>query len=127
MKLFNEFLLVAAGGSIGAIIRYAIARACETSLKITFPVATLTANVIGCFLIGLLIGSGIGEKSDSVRLWFGVGLLGSLTTFSTFGAETIKCLHDNQWSIALSNVFANLVLGLLAVALGILVMRKFTG
>lgn len=127
MKPGIEILLVSIGGAVGAAMRFGISRAADSYLKFAFPVGTLLANVLGCFLIGLLVGSGAGEKSESFRLWFGVGMLGALTTFSTFGAETIKCATDGQWASAIGNVAANLVVGMSAVLAGISIAKRFFG
>ena len=132
MKPAIEILLVSIGGAVGAAMRFGISRAADTYLKLAFPTAifpvgTLIANVLGCFLIGMLVGSGAGEKSETFRLWFGVGMLGALTTFSTFGAETIKCASDGQWASAIASVAANLVVGLAAVLAGISLAKRFLG
>ena len=127
MKTGIECLLVAAGGAMGAMARFGISRFAESYLKFSFPVGTLIANVLRCFLIGLLVGSGAAEKSESLRLWFGIGMLGALTTFSTFGAETIKCASENQWAAALGNVASNLIVGLAAVLAGISIAKRFLG
>jgi CrcB protein len=124
MRTAFEFLLIGLGGAIGAMSRYAIN---EASLRLTsgaFPFGTLVANLTGCFLIGLLIGSGHAEKSDPLRLGIGVGFLGALTTFSTFGAETISRLNEEQWPLALANVLANVILGLTFVAIGFAVSKR---
>jgi len=80
---------------------------------------TLIANLVGCFLIGILIGSGKADTNHHLRLSFGVGFLGALTTFSTFGAETMHhAQHGAAWVAGL-NVAVNLIGGLLAVFVGI--------
>ena len=119
MKTEWQIFLVALGGALGSLGRFGINRLIDHFLKIPLPFATLTANVIGCFLIGVLIGSGKGESNGAARLGFGVGFLGALTTFSTFGAETIHHANEGQWAAAIGNVSANMIIGLAAVVIGI--------
>ena len=109
---------------MGAISRYGIALASNRFVPTAFPLGTLIANLAGCFLVGVLLGSGNAEKSDPLRLGVGVGFLGALTTFSTFGAETMNHLNQGNWLIAFSNVAANVLLGLGFVFLGMLAGRK---
>jgi CrcB protein len=120
-----DCLLIGAGGFVGAISRYGIAAASKLVWDSSFPVGTLIANVLGCFLIGLLIGSGQGEASRGARLLFGVGFLGALTTFSTFGAETVGSFHDQKQAIAIGNIVLNVAVGLAAVVAGIWLGKKF--
>lgn len=116
---FSDCLLVGAGGFAGAICRFVIAHVSRLTWATSFPLGTLIANLAGCFLIGVLIGSGKADANHHLRLSFGVGFLGALTTFSTFGAETIHhAQHGGVW-IAGLNVAVNLVGGLLAVVMGI--------
>ena len=126
MKTEWQFMFVALGGALGAMTRYGIANWTTHLIKHPFPLGTLLANVLGCFLVGILIGSGMADKHHPARLGIGVGFLGALTTFSTFGAETIKHVQDNQWAWAVGNVSANLVLGLTAVFLGMLIGKKLS-
>ena len=124
MRIGFEFLLIGLGGAVGAAVRYSIN---EIAIRFTsgaFPVGTLVANLAGCFMIGMLLGSGLGEKSEALRLGFGVGFLGALTTFSTFGADTITRIDEGQWGIALLNVAANVLLGLTCVVLGMVAGKK---
>ena len=121
----SDYLLVGAGGFVGAICRYGIAQLSRFAWATSFPVGTLIANLLGCFLIGILIGSGRAETNHSLRLSFGVGFLGALTTFSTFSAETINHAQSGGvWHAAL-NVAANLIIGLLAVVVGIAIGQRF--
>ena len=121
-----DCLLVGAGGFVGAMCRYGIAMSSKHWWAGSFPVGTLIANVTGCFLIGLLIGSGVGESNKTAKLMFGVGFLGALTTFSTFGAETIGAASDNRYGVAIGNVLVNLGIGLPAVMLGIWLGKKLS-
>jgi CrcB protein len=129
MKPIVEFSLIAMGGALGAMTRYAIHLWAdqtfkENALVSSLPVGTFIANVAGCFLIGLLIGSGRSELSRHLRLFAGIGFLGALTTFSTFGTETVKSLEEGSWAIATCNVLANVCFGLAAVMFGLWLGRK---
>lgn len=127
MRTEIELLLIGIGGAVGAMSRFGIAELSKKLFSSPFPVGTLVANLAGCFLIGVLVGSGQAEKSDPLRLGVGIGFLGSLTTFSTFGAETMKHINDSNWAVAAGNITANLLLGLLLVALGIVAGKKLVG
>ena len=123
--LFDCFL-IGAGGFVGAICRYGIAAASRQLWDSAFPLGTLIANILGCFLIGLLIGSGQNEASRNTKLLFGVGFLGALTTFSTFGAETVGSFGEQKQAIAISNVLLNVGVGLAAVVAGMWLGKKIS-
>ena len=122
-----NLLLISLGGALGALARYFVSISVGTVTKYGFPLGTLIANVVGCFLVGLLIGSGAGAKSQELRLGFGVGFLGALTTFSTFSAETFQQALDGNWGVATTNVLTNVVLCMIAVYLGVIIGRKIGG
>lgn len=124
MNTFFQILLVGLGGALGALSRFGISEGFRAWVKHPFPLGTLIANLLGCFLIGILIGSGVADKHHPTRLSVGIGFLGALTTFSTFGAETMSHFEKQEWGWAFGNIVANLVLGLLLVAVGIWVGRK---
>ena len=125
MKIFFECLLVGLGGTFGALCRFGIAELTSAFAKTSFPLGTLIANVGGCFLIGIFIGSGQDERSRQLKTFFGIGFLGALTTFSTFAAETVSSTSEGNSGIAIANVLANLSLGFGAVLLGMMVGRRF--
>lgn len=95
------FVLVALGGGAGAVLRFAIGLALNPGL---FPWATLTVNIAGAALIGLIWG--IAEDADWFAQWgralLVVGLLGGFTTFSAFSMETMSMLDSGRWVNALS-------------------------
>jgi len=96
--------LVMLGGAIGAALRYGVSWFAAVRLSPAFPWGTLAVNLVGSLLAGLLLGIIIarGGQGDSIRLFFGVGLLGGFTTFSAFSAETAFMLLSGQiWSAAL--------------------------
>ena len=127
MKLLIELWPIAIGGALGAICRFTISEWASGLTEGDFPVGTLIANVVGCLLIGVLIGSGKADTSVHWRLGFGTGFLGALTTFSTFGAETIKASQDGHWGVAGMNIGVNLVLGLAAVVAGLWIGKAMSG
>jgi len=106
----EPYLLIAAGGFAGASARYALGETVPGMAGI------LAINVLGCFLLGFLMYESIyvGAFSPHTRLVYGVGLLGAFTTFSTFSFQTF----ETSPVMAMLNVSASLVLGLLAVFLG---------
>ena len=113
--------LVFLGGGIGASLRHLLGGAAQAfSRSVTFPWGTFAVNVSGCFVIGLLAGLAEerGVPSGNVRTFLFVGVLGGYTTFSSFGNETINLLRGGEALAAAANAGGQLVLGLLAVALG---------
>lgn len=123
MRPWFGVLLVALGGAIGAVARHASNELCrrllESKLGRFWPLSTLLVNVVGCFLIGLLMALfHRGQLSDGWRLLLVTGGLGALTTFSTFSFETLVLGRDETITLAMLNTAANVVLCLLAVWLG---------
>jgi CrcB protein len=121
-----KILLVMAGGSIGALSRYAVSLWAAKLLGTRFPWGTLAVNLSGCFLIGLafaLAERGLTIMNPSMRLFFITGYLGALTTFSTFGLETLISMREGTYFVAASNILANNVIGAALVFLGMLVGR----
>lgn len=125
MNWFAEIGLVALGGALGASSRYGVSKLIDFYVKSSLPIATLIVNVSGCLLIGLLLGSGLDGKDHPVRIFFGIGFLGALTTFSSFGEETIVHAREGNWWIVGFNVFANLMICLVAVVIGMFLGKRF--
>lgn len=117
---------VGMGGALGALTRYGIATWVETWWQGSFAVGTLIANVVGCFLIGILTGSGSTDRSEPLRLGLGVGFLGGLTTFSTFGADTYQHFSsEGELAHGIANIGLNVSLGLIAVMAGYFIGRRW--
>ncbi len=123
--MLKTILYIAIGGAIGSVLRYLTTVLVGKYWSNHFPLATFIANVLGCFLIGLFIG--ILEKNnlaDSQLKWFLVtGLCGGYTTFSAFGLENYQLLQNQNPLLALGYIALSIVLGLLAVWLGLSVAR----
>lgn len=116
-------VVVALGGALGAVARYWISGwvgdAARPSL---FPWGTLVVNVVGAFILGAFLGAtavGRFAVSPSVRAFVAIGVLGGLTTFSTFAYETVEPLQAGDYRRALLNVALMLALGLGACLLGL--------
>lgn len=91
-----------------------------------FPWGTLIVNLSGCFLIGLsfaLADRGISIMNPSMRLFFMTGYLGALTTFSTFGLETVNSMRAGTNLVTVANILSNNLIGGALVFLGMLVGR----
>lgn len=117
----TEFLLVGAGGFIGAASRYSVMLGVARLLGQTaFPWGVLAANVLGSLLIGAL--AGLAETRQifgaSARLFLFVGVLGGFTTFSAITNDTLTLLRGGAYLAAAGNVLLSVALGLGAVALG---------
>lgn len=118
----SQLLWVGLGGFVGAIVRYQVSLWAHRWVAGPFPIGTLTVNVMGCFLIGVLMTRvDHGAFSPETRVFLGTGLLGALTTFSTFGYETFDLIRDGSPALAAVSVLLNVVVGLLAVWMGIVV------
>ena len=113
-------LVIAVGGAGGAAARYGLARALPHAAG-EFPWSTLLTNVAGCFAIGVLMVVVVERLSSSrlVRPFFGTGLLGGFTTFSTYAVDTRALLAAGRPAVAAAYLLGTLVLGLLAVVLAL--------
>ena len=116
----QKFLIIGLGGFVGAIARYAVSGLPHKWLNGAFPWGTLLVNALGCLIIGAMMFL-VQERrmfTAEVRYFIFIGFLGSFTTFSTFGYETLALFKDAQYTVALANVAANMTLCLVAVWAG---------
>ena len=122
-----NFLWVAAGGSIGAMLRYAISLASIHWWGDAFPWGTLLANLAGCLIMGMVMGIGLHKEFETHYLLLGVGVLGALTTFSTFSAESLQLAMDGHWMASGLNILGNVAGCLLACFAGLVLSRWVVG
>jgi CrcB protein len=122
-----KLLVVGLGGFVGAIARYGISGWVQRG--VTWPAGTFVVNVAGCLAIGVLLALVEDRQAlgPQTRLFLMTGLLGSLTTFSTFGYETFEYLKTSDFRLALGNVAANVIVGVGAVAVGRIAGRALGG
>lgn len=122
----TQLLAIAAGGSIGAVLRYVASSGVHLWLGRGFPYGTLLVNVLGSFIMGLLYELFLQRISvcDEVRALLLVGILGAFTTFSTFSMETISLIEQGDLSKAVLNVLLSVILCLSAAWFGLFVVRQ---
>ena len=123
----TRFLIVAAGGALGAVARYGVGRLLPAG---GWPWGTLAVNVVGGLVMGLLTGwlaFRDGAQSESIRLFAAVGVLGGFTIFSAFSLETALMIERRQFATAGGYVAASVVLSIAALFLGLMVARRAFG
>jgi len=114
-------LWIALGAFFGAICRYGVSRLFATFMTSSFPAATFIVNVIGSFLLGLFVGSGL---EGEIALMVTTGFLGSLTTFSTFQLEGLKLWENGERKVAVIYFLLTNVTGIGVAFLGIVLGRS---
>jgi fluoride exporter len=119
-----KILLLAAGGAIGTVGRYAVAGLTHRYIDGTFPYGTLMVNLLGSLIIGMLWGTWeTANISSHLRTFIFIGILGGFTTFSTFSLETMNLFREGEIRTAIINVLANNILGIILVFAGFFAAR----
>lgn len=121
---FNGFLAVGAGAMIGAWMRWGLSVMLNANFP-TLPLGTLLANLIGGYLIGLFMGYSAltTTLAPEVRLFLVTGLLGGLTTFSSFSAEAVTLLTRGQYGWATTHILVHVLGSLVMTGLGLLTVQ----
>ena len=119
------WLLVALGGAGGSVLRYGVGRMAVAYLGPTTVMGTFLVNVTGSLALGFFMGLALERSIISVNLrsLLAIGFLGGYTTFSTFTFESLRLVEDGELFKAVVSVLGNVVLGLCAAYLGILLGR----
>ncbi|MCO5249279.1 MAG: fluoride efflux transporter CrcB [Chitinophagales bacterium] len=125
MAFIKSILLVGLGGGAGSIMRYIVAVIMPKSLTKSFPFQTFIVNIIGCFLIGLLVGWMERDVlvNSNLKLLFITGFCGGFTTFSTFSSESLGLMLGGNYSTSILYMFLSLLLGLIGVWAGIAISK----
>ena len=121
MKILTQYLAVALGGSLGAMARLLVSTTCARLFGTAFPIGTFVINISGSLFLGWFLSliSGRYMVSDMTRLAVAVGFVGAYTTFSTYMYESSSLLEDGSGIKAMLNLLGSVIIGLLAVRLGI--------
>lgn len=122
----TQILAIAAGGSIGAVMRYLVSTGIYSWFGRGFPYGTLVVNILGSLLMGLLYELFLQRLSVSpeVRAVLLIGFLGAFTTFSTFSIETINLIEQGDLIKAIINILASVILCVLAAWCGLQIVRQ---
>lgn len=127
MNAVHPLIVVALGGGLGSMARYGAASAVNRLTQSTFPFGTLFVNIVGSFLIGLIMVWLLkaGEWRENYRLLLVTGIMGGFTTFSSFSWETWKLIEDGRIPLAMANVLFSVTVCLLATVAGAMLAKQF--
>ncbi len=112
------YLLVMAGAAVGAPARYMTDRIVQTRWDTKFPFGTLTVNVVGSLILGVIMAATLAGSPTNLDILLGTGFCGALTTYSTFSYETVRLLQERATSTAVTNAVITVIVGIAAAAAG---------
>lgn len=118
--------MIALGGALGALARFALGGFVQARANAIFPYGTLVVNLAGCLAMGFVMTLVNDRVVVAPAFWYlvPVGFIGAFTTFSTFELETFRVAQDGAWLIAAANVGVSVFFGFIAVWLGVVTARK---
>lgn len=123
--MLKDIILVGLGGSIGSIFRYLSSLFVNKYYSGVFPLATFLVNIVGCLIIGLLIG--LGERNGIIgkdlKMLLITGFCGGFTTFSTFSSENVHLIETSNFLILFLYIALSLMIGISGVWLGTLISK----
>jgi len=119
-------LMIGAGSFLGGMFRYGLAQFVQFKVMSAFPWGTLTVNILGCLLIGIVYGlTDRGSITQEARLFLATGVLGGFTTYSAFSVEMLGLLRDGQfWSLG-AYASTTVLIGLAATFVGNSITKLF--
>jgi len=123
--MVRAIILVGIGGGIGSIFRYLTNVFVAKYFQTIFPLATLLANILGCLLIGILLGFFERQQlsNPDLKFLFITGFCGGYTTFSAFASENINLFQSSNSLVAFLYIAVSVLVGLLAVWLGLMLTK----
>lgn len=118
--MIKSILLAGAGGFVGTCLRFLTARLCQMWHLGGFPLGTFAVNVVGCFIIGALLGWGERSSalSPAMNVMLVTGFCGGLTTFSSFANDAFLLFQHRQWLVLSLYIALSLILGIIMVWVG---------
>lgn len=121
----NSLIYIALGGGLGAVSRHLIGEQSKRIWGTDFPIGTMTVNIIGSLLMGLLIGWLLTRQGgENLKLFLATGFLGGFTTFSAFSLDAINLLERKAYSPFILYVGGSVIVAILALWIGLLLARK---
>ena len=122
--MFKTLLLIGTGGFAGSVSRYLLTKFVATKWPMAFPWGTFSVNILGCLLIGIIMGLSFqSAMSTQTRLLLATGFCGGFTTFSTYSLEIFELYQRGEAGISLLYLFASIAAGFLSVWLGLWLVR----
>ncbi|MEQ8926416.1 MAG: fluoride efflux transporter CrcB [Fulvivirga sp.] len=122
--MIKNILLVGLGGFLGSSLRYITYLLIDKRFELTFPLSTFTVNIIGSFLLGIIMSLATKDTlSEPMRLLLAVGICGSFTTFSTFALENLNLLSGKEMFTSFLYITASVVLSIGAAFAGQLIVK----
>ena len=112
-------IFVCIGGFFGAMARYYLSKQIDKITYLSFPIATFIVNIIGCFLIGVILNF---DFSQSIYLLVAIGFLGAFTTFSTFAVEVVQLLEKKKYVVAVAYIVSSGVIGISGTIMGLYIL-----
>ena len=126
-QMFKTIIYIAIGGAIGSVFRYLISVKINKIWLHSFPLATFLINILGCFILGIIIG--FLDKQEIVNAnfkWFLItGFCGGFTTFSTFSLESVNLIENENSLLALLYICLSIFIGLLSIWMGLSIVKYF--
>lgn len=117
--MLTKILLVGLGGGAGSILRFLTSAYINRWNITTFPLGTFLVNVMGCLIIGFLLGVTGKAFNEDIKLLLVTGFCGGYTTFSTFSSENLFLLQNGNYLMLVIYILASIIIGLLAVWFGV--------
>lgn len=123
--MLKDIILVAAGGATGSVARHLASRAVQGTAMSSFPVGTMTVNILGCLVIGIVYGlcDNRGMAGANVRLLLATGFCGGFTTFSSFANESLVLFRSGSILAGSFYTAGSVALGMIAVAAGMQITK----
>lgn len=123
----NMILSIVAGGALGSVLRHFAGRGALALFGDAFPYGTLFVNIVGSFIMGVLVGlfAQVFNPSQEMRAFLTVGLLGGFTTFSSFSLDVVTLYERGETLSAILYIALSLILSLAAIFAGLLLTRSF--
>ncbi|RKE03742.1 fluoride efflux transporter CrcB [Marinifilum flexuosum] len=125
--MLRTLLLIGMGGFLGSVSRFLIGQGLHRIFDTVFPIGTMTVNIVGSFIIGVVYSLAERDNliSPEIRMFLAVGFCGGFTTFSSFAFDKLNLLKDSGFLYLSMYVGGSVFLGLLAVYLGTQIHKLF--